>query len=127
MVIVQTIIEILVIKRSTWDFSEDEDVHTRNQMICLGLRNYFYQVWNIIAFLSLSLSYTMIVIWIIFISDSFLIDFLEDPKELDGFETMEGFERIVATYFLYKRIASINCIFMSLHLLEYLSFFARIN
>ena len=69
----------------------------------------------------------MIITWITFISDKFLNEFLDDPKDMGQFKTLEGFSAVMLLYIRYRRICALNCIFMALNMLKYLSYFARIN
>ena len=125
MVIITTIIEILVIKET---IAETKRSHLNKcKKTVIGLRKYFTQFWNLIAFISIIMSYAMIILWIMFISDPFLNEFLEDPESINQFDKLEGFSNLMIRYIAYRRICSLNWIFIALNMLEYLSYFPRIN
>ena len=67
------------------------------------------------------------MLWIRFIADDFLNKFLDDPTDIGQYETLNGFSDLMLKYIVYRRVCSLNCIFIAVNMLHYLSYFARIN
>ena len=127
MTVYKTILEVGVIKDTIGSTKIWPCKRKYLKRILIGLRNYLTQFWNLIAFISIVLSYIMIMLWIRFIADDFLNKFLDDPTDIGQYETLNGFSDLMLKYIVYRRVCSLNCIFIAVNMLHYLSYFARIN
>ena len=52
-------------------------------------------LWNLLDLVSLTLSYMMIISWIIYISSPFLADFRNDPESYQIHDTIEDPDEII--------------------------------
>jgi hypothetical protein len=77
-------------------------------------------VWNWIDLAQLVFSYLVIIFWISFASNPFLIEFRDDPESFESFEITAGFNAASDIFKFYRRIIGVNCILIGFRLLKYL-------
>ena len=61
----------------------------------------------------------MIVTWIIYNTDEFLVEFIDDPESFTDEEILRGNSDIQFTYRFYRRLAALNAMLMAIRFLKY--------
>ena len=80
---------------------------------------YFSDVWNIIDTVQLVISYILIIVWLTYNLDPFLLEFIEDPEDSTNDDILKGISDIQNVYRLYRRLVALNAMFISIRFLKY--------
>ena len=75
--------------------------------------------WNIIDIVQLTLSYILLITWLVYNTDSFLLGYTDDPESYTDEEILRGMTDIQFVYRFYRRLAALNALFMALRFLKY--------